>query len=97
MCHDPYGIDSMPAELDEVSRRVLQLEIEETALKQEKDKSSKDRLEALRKELGNARDKMETIKRQWENERKGIDDVLFCENKSNPPVQIWSVPSVPMI
>ena len=68
-------LDSMPAELDEVSRRVLQLEIEETALKQEKDKSSKDRLEALRKELGNARDKMETIRRQWENERKGIDDV----------------------
>ena len=68
-------LDSMPAELDEVSRRVLQLEIEETALKQEKDKSSKDRLESLRKELGNARDKMETIKRQWENERQGIDNV----------------------
>ena len=68
-------LDSMPAELDEISRRVLQLEIEETALKQEKDNSSKDRLEILRKELGNARDKMETIKRQWENERKGIDDV----------------------
>ena len=68
-------LDSMPAELDEVSRRVLQLEIEETALKQEKDKSSKDRLEVLRKDLGNARDKMETIKRKWENERKGIDDV----------------------
>ena len=68
-------LDSMPAELDEISRRVLQLEIEETALKQEKDKSSKDRLETLRKDLGNARDKMETIKRKWENERKGIDDV----------------------
>ena len=68
-------LDSMPAELDEISRRVLQLEIEETALKQEKDNSSKDRLENLRKELGNARDKMETIKRRWENERKGIDDV----------------------
>ena len=68
-------LDSMPAELDEISRRVLQLEIEETALKQEKDKSSQDRLENLRKELGNTRDKMETIKRRWENERKGIDDV----------------------
>ena len=74
-------LDSMPSELDEVSRRVLQLEIEETALKQEKDKSSKDRLEALRKELGNARDKMETIKRQWENERKGIDDVRVLREK----------------
>ena len=68
-------LDSMPAELDEISRRVLQLEIEETALKLEKDKSSQDRLDNLRKELGNARDKMETIKRKWENERKGIDDV----------------------
>ena len=68
-------LDSMPAELDEISRRVLQLEIEETALKQEKDKASKDRLDTLCKELGNARDKMETVKRQWENERKGIDNV----------------------
>ena len=74
-------LDSMPAELDEISRRVLQLEIEETALKQEKDKSSKDRLESLRKDLGNARDKMETIKRQWENERKGIDDVRVLREK----------------
>ena len=74
-------LDSMPAELDEISRRVLQLEIEETALKQEKDKSSKDRLETLRKDLGNARDKMETIKRQWENERKGIDDVRVLREK----------------
>lgn len=74
-------LDSMPAELDEISRRVLQLEIEETALKQEKDKSSQDRLETLRKELGNARDKMETIKRQWENERKGIDDVRVLREK----------------
>jgi len=74
-------LDSMPAELDEVSRRVLQLEIEETALKLEKDKSSKDRLEVLRKELGNARDKMETIKRQWENERKGIDDVRVLRER----------------
>ena len=68
-------LDSMPAELDEISRRVLQLEIEETALKQEKDKASNERLETLRKELGNARDKMETFKRRWEGERKDIDDI----------------------
>ena len=73
-------LDSMPSELDEISRRVLQLEIEEAALKQERDKSSQDRLESLRKDLGNARDKMETIKRKWESERKGIDDVrIFRE------------------
>jgi ATP-dependent Clp protease ATP-binding subunit ClpB len=74
-------LDSMPSELDEISRRVLQLEIEETALKQEKDKSSQDRLESLRKDLGNARDKMETIKRKWENERKGIDNVRILREQ----------------
>ena len=74
-------LDSMPSELDEISRKVLQLEIEETALKLEKDKSSKDRLEALRKDLGNTRDKMETIKRQWENERKGIDEVRLLREQ----------------
>ena len=71
----------MPSELDEISRRVLQLEIEETALRQEKDKSSKERLKTLRKDLGNTRDKMETIKRQWENERKGIDDVRILREQ----------------
>ena len=74
-------LDSMPSELDEISRRVLQLEIEETALKQEKDKSSQDRLKSLRKDLGNARDKMETIKRKWENERKGIDNVRILREQ----------------
>jgi len=74
-------LDSMPSELDEISRRVLQLEIEEAALKQERDKSSQDRLESLRKDLGNARDKMETIKRKWESERKGIDDVRILREK----------------
>ena len=74
-------LDSMPSELDEISRRVLQLEIEETALKQEKDKSSQDRLESLRKDLGNSRDKMETIKRKWENERKGIDNVRILREQ----------------
>ena len=74
-------LDSMPSELDEISRRVLQLEIEEAALKQEKDKSSKDRLESLRKELGNSRDKMETIKRKWENERKEIDNVRLLREQ----------------
>ena len=74
-------LDSMPSELDEISRRVLQLEIEEAALKQEKDKSSQDRLESLRKDLGNARDKMETIKRKWESERKGIDDVRILREQ----------------
>ena len=69
-------LDSMLAELDEIEvDGFFQLEIEETALNQEKDNLSKDCLEVLRKELGNARDKMETIKRRWENGGKGIDNV----------------------
>ncbi|MFP6899490.1 MAG: Clp protease N-terminal domain-containing protein, partial [Opitutales bacterium] len=68
-------LDSMPAELDEISRRVLQLEIEEAALKKEKDEASKERLETLRKELGNARDKMHTIRGRWESERNANEKI----------------------
>lgn len=68
-------IDSLPSELDEVSRRVMQLEIEEAALTKEKDKSSEDRLTALRKELSSLREKMNTLKLQWETEKKEIQKV----------------------
>ena len=50
-------IDSMPTELDEVTRRVMQLEIEEAALEKEKDEASKERLRTLQKELAEFRDK----------------------------------------
>lgn len=65
-------IDSMPAELDEVTRRIMQLEIEQAALKKEKDKASKDRLEALGAELGELKEKSSTMRTQWENEKKAI-------------------------
>ncbi len=68
-------IDSMPAELDEVSRRVIQLEIEEAALKHEKDKASVARLEALRKELADQREKRDTMKAQWDAEKNAIHKV----------------------
>lgn len=68
-------IDSMPAELDEVSRRVMQLEIEEAALKKEKDKASQDRLGHLQKELADLKEKMMTMKSQWDNEKKSISQV----------------------
>src|SRR5262245_8756177 len=68
-------IDSMPAELDEVTRRVMQLEIEEAALKKEKDKASKDRLEDLSKELAEARDKAKVLRAQWEAEKAAIAKV----------------------
>jgi ATP-dependent Clp protease ATP-binding subunit ClpB len=65
-------IDSMPAELDEVTRRVMQLEIEEAALKKEKDAASKDRLEVLRKELANLKGQSDAMRAQWEVEKQGI-------------------------
>lgn len=68
-------IDSLPAELDEVSRRVMQLEIEEAALKKEKDKASHDRLGHLQKELADLKEKMMTMKSQWDNEKKAISHV----------------------
>ncbi len=68
-------IDSLPAELDAVTRRVMQLEIEEAALKKEKDKASLSRLDALRKELADQRHRAETLKVQWETEKDEIKKV----------------------
>ncbi len=68
-------IDSMPAELDAVTRRVMQLEIEEAALKKEKDKASKERLSALRKELADSRAQADAMRAQWEAEKEAIDNV----------------------
>jgi ATP-dependent Clp protease ATP-binding subunit ClpB len=68
-------IDSLPAELDEVTRRVMQLEIEEAALKKEKDKASQARLQVLRKELADLRDRVKTLKTQWDTEKEGIKSV----------------------
>lgn len=68
-------MDSMPQELDELTRRALQLEIEEAALKNEKDDASKARLEALSKELANIREEESALRSQWENEKKGIDEI----------------------
>lgn len=66
-------MDSMPAEMDELSRRIMQLEIEEAALKKETDRLSKDRLEDLQKELAELRDSFSSQKAQWENEKSSVD------------------------
>jgi ATP-dependent Clp protease ATP-binding subunit ClpB len=65
-------IDSMPQELDAITRRVMQLEIEEAALKKEKDRASKERLSALRKELADLRAQADAMTAQWEAERQAI-------------------------
>jgi ATP-dependent Clp protease ATP-binding subunit ClpB len=65
-------IDSMPQELDAVTRRVLQLEIEEAALAKEMDRASQERLAQLRKELAEERSKQAALRAQWEKEREEI-------------------------
>ena len=65
-------MDSMPQELDELTRKVLRLEIEETALAKEKDEASKRRLDVLRKELAEAREKANGIKLHWEKEKASV-------------------------
>lgn len=65
-------IDSMPSELDEASRRVMQLEIEEQALKKETDPASQERLERIREELANLKQQADSLKAQWQMEKQGI-------------------------
>ncbi|MCQ2494484.1 MAG: ATP-dependent chaperone ClpB [Lachnospiraceae bacterium] len=66
-------MDSMPAELDEMNRHIMQLEIEETALKKEDDQLSKDRLAALQKELADLKEKFLVQKTQWDDEKNAVD------------------------
>ena len=68
-------IDSMPAELDEISRKIMQLEIEKQALGKETDNASKARLEALEKELSQLKDESNAMRAQWEGEKKSITEV----------------------
>src|SRR6478736_4614909 len=68
-------IDSMPAELDELTRRVTRMEIEEAALSQEEDVASRNRLEELRKELADARAEADALRAQWEAERSALREV----------------------
>ncbi|MCI9007038.1 MAG: ATP-dependent chaperone ClpB [Lachnospiraceae bacterium] len=66
-------LDSMPAELDELRRKVLQLEIEEAALKKETDRLSQDRLDALQRELAELRDEFNNKKAQWDDEKHSVE------------------------
>ncbi len=68
-------IDSMPAELDEIMRRIMQLEIEREALKKEDDKQSMERLEMLNKELSDLKGRSDVMKAQWELEKAGIKSI----------------------
>src|SRR6202040_1862484 len=68
-------IDSMPSELDEILRRVMQLEIEKQALKKETDSASKERLAKLDKELADLRADADALKARWQNEKQGVQQL----------------------
>ena len=68
-------IDSMPEEFDGIRRKIMQLEIEEMALKKEDDQLSQDRLAKLREELANLKDKFNEMKARWESEKNSVDEV----------------------
>ena len=73
--------ESMPVELDEVNRRVMQLEIEREALKRETDAASRDRLERLEKELAEARDKRDALQAQWQSEKSAVEKLAAIKAK----------------
>ena len=68
-------IDSMPAELDDLRRKIMQQEIEEMALKKEDDQLSRDRLEELKKELADEKEQFNAMKTRWEAEKNGVESV----------------------
>ncbi len=74
-------IDSMPSELDEVTRRVMQLEIEEAALRKETDQGSKTRLDVLLKELSDLKEKANSMKARWLLEKEGIGQVQLLREE----------------
>ncbi|EGY77442.1 ATP-dependent chaperone ClpB [Peptoniphilus indolicus] len=74
-------IDSMPTEIDDVRRRILQLEIEREALKKETDNYSKKRLEELEKELSEEKSEFDNLKATWESEKQSLDKVKDLKSK----------------
>ncbi len=74
-------MDSMPSEMDDIRRRVMQLEIEEAALKKEEDQLSRDRLAKLSAELAEEKDKFNEMKSRWEAEKSGADEVKHLKEQ----------------
>ena len=74
-------LDSMPAELDEQRRQIMQMEIEEAALKMETDNLSKERLEDLRKELSEKKETFNAQVAKWENEKKSVDNISVLKEE----------------
>ena len=68
-------LDSMPAELDELNRKIMQMQIEEAALKKETDNASRERLETLQKELADLKEEFSSRKAQWDNEKNAVENL----------------------
>ena len=82
-------LDSMPTEMDEIQHKIMQLEIEETALKKEEDNLSKAHLEEIQKELAEKRDTFNSMKARWDNEKQSISKVASLrEEIENVKAQI---------
>jgi len=79
--HVRVQLDSQPEEIDQLERRKLQLEVEETALKQEKDKASKDRLKICQKELSQIEEELRPLRLKHEDEKKRVDELRRLRNK----------------
>lgn len=84
-------IDSMPGEMDEVTRRLMQMEIEEAALKKETDDASKRRLEILQRELADLKEKQLGMTARWEKEKSVIKGFATSKNGWSKHVRIWSM------
>jgi len=74
-------LDSMPVEIDQLERRILQLEIEETALKKEKDDASRERLENLQVQLADLKEEADALKGRWQNEKAAINAATIINSK----------------
>ena len=74
-------LNSMPAELDEKQRKIMQLEIEEAALKNEKDRLSAERMEALQRELAEMKEEFASEKAKWDNEKAGVEKVRLLREE----------------
>jgi ATP-dependent Clp protease ATP-binding subunit ClpB len=74
-------LDSMPAEIDQLERQILQLEIEQTALRKEKDDASRQRLKGLERDLANRREEASQLKAQWQNEKAAINAISILNGQ----------------
>jgi len=73
--HLRIEIDSLPAEIDEIERRIIQLEIEREALKKDKDKAARERLERIEKDLANLKEEADSLKSHWQAEKEAISSL----------------------